>query len=248
MVVRKPNLLDAFREAAPERRFAESATPKVGGSGGGGSGAGGPFAPAPQAKPSAEAPPAEFRLPSDEVQASTLPGRIFADLRVRLVLLVAVLVGVGAYFAGRYGTKTTQAAGSSAVADSGGVLAAGAAAGVDAAEKNQAAARMGTDADKAFLNPANQFTVRLAQYKNDEAGLKLARETADYLRKQAIPVVAPISKGKWVILAAGAAPGGKELDALLRHAKALHGPPPREQDFPFASAYIDRIDAVVQRR
>ncbi len=237
MVVRKKNLLDAFRQAAPEGR--KSAAPS--------------YKPASGA---ASSPRSTDTSPSlrFESGAPALFARILSDRRVRAVVLVAALIGVGAYFAGRFSAKPAQAAdgvgvGDSAAADaSRGALAKGTAAGADLVEKNQAAARMGTAADKALMDPVNKFTIQLIQYNNDAAGKKLAQETAEYLRKQAIPVVSPISLGKSVILIADAKPRTEDLAGLLKHLKLLPGPNPQDKQTPFSSALVVNIDKIVKRR
>jgi len=107
---------------------------------------------------------------------------------------------------------------------------------------------MGSPSDASFMNLDNKFTVRLAQYNNDEAGKRKAFETAEFLRKLAIPVASPIEKGKVIILAAGAKPSTGELDGLLKVVRAQHGTGGQEKQLPFASAYIENIDALVKRR
>jgi hypothetical protein len=270
MVVHKKNLLDAFRQAAPEGRRApeqETRSAKAGG-------AGGPFAHAqrsaseprrveeprdgssehePAGKVDEKADPTFESAPALESAEDRRPGlaRLVADPGFRLIVLVAVLIGAGAYLANRFGSKHVQAAESASSPrgeTAGAGVLAGGAAGQDALEKNRAAARMGTPTDQAFMNLENKFTVQLAQYNDDEAGRKKAFETADFLRKLAIPVVGPISKGKSVILAAGAKPRTEELASLLKTIQAQHGTGGQEKQLPFASAYIQNIDALVQRR
>jgi hypothetical protein len=249
MVVRKKNLLDAFRQAAPEGRKSAVPSDKPA------SGAGGPFAPTPGPSQASSARSTE-KSPSlrFESGAPTLLARILSDRRVRAVVLVLALIGIGAYFSGRFSAKPAQAAdaavaGDAAAADaSRGALAKGTAAGSDLVEKNQAAARMGTAADKALMDPVNKFTIQLIQYKNDDAGKKLAQETAEYLRKQAIPVVSPISLGKNVILVADAKPRTEDLTGLLKHLKLLPGPNPQDKQTPFSSALVVNIDKIVKRR
>jgi hypothetical protein len=249
MVVHKKNLLDAFRRAAPEGR---QAPPEVSRS----ANPAGPFAHAKrkESEEPAEASEAEFTLdrgerPEDDRRSAL--ARLVTDPGFRLVVLVAALIGVGAWVAGRFGSKSAQASDRApAIAADGaaqGVLASGAA-GEDAVEKNRAAARMGSPADAAFMNLENKFTVRLAQYNNDEAGRRKAFETAEFLRKLAIPVASPIEKGKVVILAAGAKPSTGDLDGLLKVVRAQHGTGGQEKQLPFASAYIENIDALVKRR
>jgi hypothetical protein len=253
MVVRKKNLLDAFRRAAPEGRLAPPQVTRA-------SSPGGPFAHAPlKTDPAPEPePPADIdfeageRAPAPDRRSAL--ARLVADPGFRLILLVAVLIGAGAWLFARFGSKSAQAADASptlSAPEDGvageGVLASGAA-GQGAVEKNQAAARLGSPTDQAFMDLGNRFTVRLAQYNNDDGGMRKASETAEFLKKLAIPVVSPIAKGKHIILAAGAKPRASDLDALLKVVKAQHGTGGQEKQLPFASAYIDNIDALVQRR
>jgi hypothetical protein len=263
MVVHKKNLLDAFRQAAPEGRRAPAQETRS-------SKGGGPFAGAPRRVEETPHPISEPRSPeaasgpelaakedaSAEWNFESAPAedrrtgiaRLVADPGFRLIVLVAVLIGAGAFLANRFGSRHVQAVPITGGEQTGaGVLAAGAA-GHDAAEKNQAAARMGAPADQAFMNPENRFTVRLAQYNNDAAGKAKAFETADFLRKLAIPVVSPIEKGNAVILVAGAKPKTEDLASLLKTVQAQHGTGGQEKQLPFASAYIQNIDALVQRR
>lgn len=256
MVVRKKNLLDAFRRAAPEGRQAPAQVSRT-------SNPGGPFAherkaetaPVPELSPEPKVASAtDFSLePSPRPEDDRRPAlaRLLSDPGFRLVVLVAALIGAGAYVAGRFGSRSAQASESApaVVGDptAQGVLAAGAA-GEDAVEKNRAAARMGSPSDAAFMSLENKFTVRLAQYNNDEAGKRKAFETAEFLRKLAIPVASPIEKGKVIILAAGAKPSTAELDGLLKVVRAQHGTGGQEKQLPFASAYIENIDALVKRR
>jgi len=258
MVLRKKNLLDAFRQAAPEGRKATPPSAKSS------SGAGGPFAPQVPGDPRASEPAPKIRFePARQPAPSASQGldtevklppsaieRLLADRTVRAAVLVLALIGIGAYFFSRFAATPTLAADQDARgADAGkGALGSGLAAGADLVEKNQAAARMGTAVDKAFMDPANRFTIRLIQYNNDEAGQKKARETAEFLKKQAIPVVSPISLGKNVVLAADAKARTEDLAGLLKHVKTLAGPPPQEKQTPFSTAYVVNIDDLVKRR
>jgi hypothetical protein len=251
MVVRQKNLLDAFRRAAPDARPA--ATPSVPSS------SGGPFAPSKspelRLEPIRSSPassPASSLGEFGEPGASSAPTA--SSRRLRAGILIALLIGCGAYAVARFTPKSgstgnAPAAGDSVGADSAhGALSAGLAAGSDLVERNEAAARMGTAADKAMMDPANKFTIQLIQYKNDDAGQKRARETAEYLRKQAIPVVSPISYGKNVLVVADAKPRKDDLAALLKHVQALPGPPPQDKQTPFSSALVVNIDKIVKRR
>jgi len=138
MVVRKKNLLDAFRRAAPDGR---QATPEISRS----SNPAGPFAQArgkereePIEAEVESRPESEFTFdPASRAEEDRRPAlaRLVSDPGFRLVVLVAALIAAGAYVAGRFGAKSAQASESAPpVAVDGsaqGVLAAGAA-GCDA--------------------------------------------------------------------------------------------------------------------
>jgi len=243
MVLRKKNLLDAFRQATPQgRQPAPASSPSP-------AGAKDPFAPVATGAPRVE--PVVSGEPAANAQVG--PESLFSGRRLRAVVIVATVIGLGGYFAGRFAAKPTRAAGDpapgSVEADPAtGALSDGRAAGENLVERNQAAARMGSAVDKAFMDPANRFTIRLIQYKNDAAGQQRAQETAEYLAKQAIPVVSPISLGKNVILCADAKPRTEDLARLLKHVKQISGPPPQSEPTPYSSAYVVNIDDVVKRR
>jgi len=257
MVVRKKNLLDAFREAAPEGRKASelsqpTSTP-----------AGGPFAAsarpaAAEPKPSAvPVPPKTRELSSaSDFEMPRVPSmfqQALADKTLRAVVVVAALIALGAFLIARLGGESEPPVDPVAATTSGpGVIeranGASPSAGLDLAEKNHAAAKMGSEDDKAFMDPANKYTMRLIQYDNSPANLERAHATAEHLRrKEGLPVVGPISMGNVLVLAAGHEAKIAELDALLKHVKALAGPPPQDKTKPFASAYVVNIDDVVKR-
>jgi hypothetical protein len=257
MVLRKKNLLDAFREAAPEGRRASErpqSTPVP---------AGGPFAapgrtdPAPEPKLKPALPPRPpAKRPEVELEVPEIPSmfqQVLGDKTLRAVGLVAGVVALGAFLIGRLSGDPAEAGDRFAQAPAGpGVLKKGEgsapSAGADFAEKNRAAAKMGTEDDRAFMDPANKFTIRVIQYDASEANLERARATAEHLRrKEGLPIVGPISMGHVLVLAAGHAPKIGDLDALLKHVQALPGPPPQEKSRPFASAYVVNIDDVVKR-
>jgi hypothetical protein len=259
MVVRKKNLLDAFREAAPEGRRASADSPPS-------SPAGGPFAaPARTSAPSAEpaagsgaarTPPStpEARESATRIELPSGPSTLeqaLADKTLRAVVAIAALIALGAFLAGRM-SHGDAAAAEPAASNAGGpgILSAGGAgsAGRDLAEKNLAAAKMGTEDDRAFMDPANKYTIQLIQYDNTESNLERAHATAEHLRrKERLPIVGPIARGKFLVLAAGHTPKIADLADLLAHVKGLAGPPPQEKMQPFASAYVVNIDDVVKR-
>ncbi|MFN0009007.1 MAG: hypothetical protein ACKVXR_13985 [Planctomycetota bacterium] len=262
--MRKKNLLDAFREAAPEGRRASGSSPSPL------SPAGGPFAtparpgPLEEPDPPSVAPRASATLPprapepraASEFEIPEIPSmfqQLLGDRVLRAVVVVAGVVVLGAFLIGRSGDDPAEAGESHAAAPTGpGVLehAGGAApsAGGDFAQKNRSAAKMGTEDDRAFMDPANKYTIRLIQYDANEQNLERARATAEHLRrKEGLPIVGPISMGKILVLAAGHSPKISDLDALLKHVKALPGPPPQEKSRPFSTAYVVNIDDVVKR-
>jgi hypothetical protein len=269
MVVRKKNLLDAFREAAPEGRRASEHPQSPP------SPVGGPFAntvrpsPLPEPKPPSATPRTSAALPPGAALPPRAPGpraatefeipelpsmfqQVLGDKTLRAVAVVAGVVALGAFLIGRMSSDETEAADRFEQAPSGpGVLEQGGparSAGADFAEKNRAAAKMGTEDDRLFMDPTNKVTIRVIQYDANEQNLERARATAEHLRrKEGLPIVGPISMGQILVLAAGHAPKTSDLDALLKHIKALPGPPPQEKTRPFASAYVVNIDDVVKR-
>ena len=264
MVLRKKNLLDAFREAAPEGRKASDLAPTSAHP------AGGPFAAPARERPRVESQPADGAprassalppkppapRPASEFEIPEMPSmfrQALADKTLRAVTVIAGVIALAAFLIGRLTADPTQAAGSEAGAPSGpGVLerASGAApsAGRDLAQKNHAAAKMGSEDDRAFMDPANKYTIRLIQYDASEPNLERAHATAEHLRrKEGLPIVGPISMGNVLVLCAGHAPKIADLDALLKHVKPLPGPPPQAKARPFATAYVVNIDDVVKR-
>ena len=257
MVVRKQNLLDAFREAAPEgRKASELAQPPS-------TPAGGPFAastrtsPTPVAAPRPAPPPPKPPDPAaGDFEMPEMPSMLrqaAADRTLRAVVLVTGLVALGAFLIGRLSGGGEEGADPAPEVSSGpGRIERGPGAappaGADLAEKNRAAAMMGSADDKAFMDPANDYTICLIQYDSSPANLERAHATAEHLRrKEGLPIVGPISMGNVLVLAAGHTPRVADLDRLLQHVKTLGGPPPQEQSRPFASAYVVNIDSVVKR-
>jgi hypothetical protein len=104
-----------------------------------------------------------------------------------------------------------------------------------------------SDADKAFVDPRNKFTVRVAQYANDATGERHARETYKYLRTEGVPAVQPIKSGddRHIYLCADAQPKKDDLVVLLGYVKRLRGSD--RKSMPFADAYVDNIDHLINR-
>lgn len=178
-----------------------------------------------------------------------------SDRNVQVALVVIVLAVGGAYWLGRRHAAGVVAAPSRA-ADEGVVPGAlqrptqstpPAAAPVDVAAANRETAELGSASDKSFMDRANRYTIRLIQYGDDSTGRAAANALYEHLRKQAVPVISPIHKGKAMIVVAGAAPRVKDLDALLAYVKGLRGPNSQEDTLPFKDAYPVNIDDLVER-
>lgn len=101
-----------------------------------------------------------------------------------------------------------------------------------------------TDDDRAFFDPKNRFTVRLAEYSKDASGERLAREAYKYLLSEGAPVVQPIQSadGTKLFLCAGAKASKDELSVLHEWVRRLRGPGGRKP--PFDTAYVDNISHV----
>lgn len=266
MVARKPNLLEAFRAAAPESRDAQKRNPTAPPA------VGGPFAPP---KPAAERESA--RLQFFEPPRPPLVRRIASDRGVQLAGVLALVAVVAAFLFGRDGTPAEasggeKAAESAAPAEWDGVsnpaliptpvTAPGAASGAASgpASNGDRAPRTGagaatppanaSDHDKAFWNLDNKYTVRVALYANDDGGLAKARAAVAYFLKHGYPAVQPIQSGDAasLIVCVGAAAKAKDLDPLLDELRELRGPPPVSKKPPFKSAYVDKIDSVLRRQ
>ncbi|MBK7878074.1 MAG: hypothetical protein IPJ77_20640 [Planctomycetes bacterium] len=253
MVARQKNLLEAFRASAPEGRAAQKRKPDAPVHSGGpfAGGAGGAWGASKAA-----------RLEFGERGGRSFLARVFGDRTVRLVVLGILVVGVAAWLlrsgpeaggieaaeppsaSGDPGSFARPAASSATAAPT-------VAPAADPARSNQVAAQLGTTDDQAFHDPKNEFTVRVAQYKNDENGLKLARATVAWLRKEGYPAVQPIRTGgtkPGLIVCVGAKPKTKDLDTLVEFLRGLRGPPPQSKEPPFRDAYVVRIDDVLKRR
>jgi len=229
MVLRKPNLLDAFQASAPEGKRAAPSRPAAS--------AAGPFAQASAPKPTGN--------------RRSLGAQMASDRLVQFAVVVC-LVGVGiAYYVGRTSSRpdATQAAGETSQA--GLILRenpAGAARSPDPAEANAKAAALSTsEHDKAFFAPANKFTVRVALYANDEAGKKAALADRDYLRAEGLPVVQPVVLKGNLVVCVGYAATMAELQQILDYVAKLSGPKGGRKN-PYRSAYVDNISNVVARK
>lgn len=248
MVIRKKNLLEAFQASAPEGRGAAARQ------GGEKVAAGGPFAPPARTGDRAQPNFASAR------RRSTL-ARALSDRTIQLALVVFIVAIGGAYWLGSRNSRSVEARTPSA-ADEGtnpGALLRSSApaaapipppdvASASVASANLQTAQAGNADDQAFMDPKNKYTVRLAQYANDDAGQKQARALCEYLRKkEGAPVIRPVSKGKVVIVVAGFAPKIKDLDPLLTFIRGLRGPNSKDEALPFRDAYVVNIDDLVAR-
>lgn len=108
------------------------------------------------------------------------------------------------------------------------------------------------DDDVAFLSRENRFSVRAIQFDKNPRGSKLALESYHYLRAAGFPAVAPITQGKVLVICVGAEPSqNAELRRLRAELQRLPGPPPRNRQGEFESAYYvnieDQIDDSLRR-
>jgi len=230
MVLRKPNLLDAFQASAPEGKKAPPGKPPAT--------AAGPFAHEPAA-------------PKLAPRTRSLGSQMATD-RLVLFAVVFCLVGVGsAYFLGRTGSRpeSAQAAGEG---DKAGLILRennlGAAQSPDPVQANlKTAAASLSEHDKAFFDPKYRFTVRVSVHPNDEAGKKAALADRDYLRGEGLPVVQPASVDRSLVVCVGYAATIAELDQVLRYVAKLPGPKGSRKN-PYQSAFVDNINHVVARK
>lgn len=259
MVARKQNLLEAFRAAAPESRAAQKRNPTAPPA------VGGPFAPP---KPTAER--EGTRLQFFEPQRPSLVQRMLHDRAVQLAVLLAA-VAVAAAFLFKRGSTTADAAGATAgdhaaqsapptswdgVSNPALIPTPTTKQGTPPTEPKSAKTPLATpptnasEHDKAFWNLENKYTVRVAQYDNDENGLKAARAAVTYLLRDGYPAVQPIQSGDGaaLIVCVGALPKAKDLDPLLKDLRLLRGPAPQPKKPPFRDAYVVGIDDVLRRQ
>lgn len=238
MVLRKPNLLDAFQASAPEGKKAPvGQTPAH---------AAGPFAassPEPAASP-------VFSRPAQRGFLS----RVLSDRAVLFTLLVCLIAVGVAFYLGRQSTpRDAQAAGPGAdeSGSAGTLLREGgpaAAPAPDPAEANRKAAQLsGSAHDAAFFDPKYKFTVRVRQFANDEAGTKAALELRDYLRGEGLPVVQPLVCGRWIVVCVGYKAEMQEIEQMRDFLRKLPGPKGSKKA-PFGDAWIDNISNVAARK
>jgi hypothetical protein len=234
MVLRKPNLLDAFQASAPEGKKAPPGKP-----------------PASAAGPFAQERAASAALPKLAPQRRSLASQMASDRLVQFAVVVC-LVGIGiAYWIGHSNSKNVIAQtpleteqGGTAVREN----PAGAAQTPDPVEQNRKAAQLSNSKhDQAFLDPQYRFTVRVAQYGNDEAGKKAALADRDYLRAEGLPVVQPYAIGRQLIVCVGYTKTLEEAREIVKFVSPLSGPKSGRKN-PYKDAWVDNISNVAARK
>ncbi|MBK7643609.1 MAG: hypothetical protein IPJ19_11290 [Planctomycetes bacterium] len=241
MVLRKPNLLDAFQASAPEGKKAPPGKPPAL--------AAGPFAH--ERAPHAPL-PANAAAPRAQPPRRSLGSQVASDRLVQFAVVVCVVaIGITYYISrSSSGDNTSQAAGEAPAA--GGTLVRETGAqpetktAPDPAQANRKAAQLsGSEHDTSFLDKKYKFTVRVAQYPNDSAGKKSAFSDYEYLRAEGLPVVKPFANGRLLVLCVGYKASVAELKDLVEFAQKLPGK--AGQKYPFHSAWVDNIDHVAAR-
>lgn len=227
MAKRSENMLEAFKAStAPvEEPPGKPAEPSRG--------AGGPFAPPPA--PRAPRPPRSQRQPEGLALPANPAG---IAMMVGLVLLLAM-----AFLLGRLSAPSVQA--SAPVAEDEGfrfpALPEGreTARGASSPETTLEVSEGQTEADRAFLDPANKFSIRVLEYRRTERDEVLAFAAYDHLRAKGFPVVWPRHKGNSLFVFVGAAPRQSDLDGLLR--ELWKTPGPGRDAKPFDDAFVVNI-------
>ena len=97
-----------------------------------------------------------------------------------------------------------------------------------------------TDADQAFLAPANNYSIVAITLPTSDLGRELAQDTYDHLQGLGFDVVTPRVKGGYVFVLVGAAPTAGELEDLERLIQRTRGP--GGEGLPYATAYRVNID------
>ena len=245
MTYQKKNLLEAFQAsaAASKARASEGASKDV-------PRAAGPFA---KSSPAARSEDPELPLLDAPPRA-----RFQLDGTHRLIVL-QIVIATAAFFLGRASVSTVDA---KAGGDSGKqAQVAGAKAPQPEPQKSekkstesakppanasnnasQVSSAPGTAAERALLDPANLYTVKLAEYVKDRDD-DVALATLAWLQGQGLPAVAKF-KGTRLFLVLGAAAKQNELDQLLQTAKTMTGPPPRNKAGEFHDAYLVNIESL----
>jgi hypothetical protein len=230
VVNRQKNLLEAFTASAnAEKAASEDPAPK----GSGASPAGGPFV-EPSARRERPAAP----------RGSLTDTLLHPENRGGLLALLGVLVTL-AFLAGRMsrgdGAPVAAAAGAPAPETA---LAEPASREPLAPAIPEAQTPL-SEAEKAIADTRNKYTIKLVEYASgrDE---DLAWNTLNYLEGLGLPAAA-ITKGKRMFIVIGAAAKQADLDELLKRAKTMNGPPPRNRQAEFSDAYVEKIDNLYER-
>lgn len=236
MVNRQKNLLEAFTASANAEKAA-SEDPAVTGSP-----SGGPFAPG---RGSEE----RFEKPVGTLTDTLL----HPENRGGLIALVAVFITL-AFLAGMMTGKDEEVAG---VAAAGREPVAGprterVPAELPRTEKARSEPEPEAEgqkpmspAEKALADTRNKYTVKLVEYQRFRDEDHQWR-TMNYLEDLGLPAAA-LFRDKRLFIVLGAAPTQVELDALLKRAKTLTGPPPNNTPNEFSDAYVEKIDNLLVR-
>lgn len=220
---------------------------------------GGPSSAAPPAAPTKPAAPLAPSLP-----LRSAPGRGVIALRaahLQLLVLVQVVMVVLAFLIGRMSAHTVAAAPEQPTADveaNVGSESAGAAqpsgeqapvppAGNAAPNAGQESAPR-TVPEQALADRKNVYTVKVVEYANTDAQLKLAFEAMRYLTDTHALPACLIRKEARLYILVGAAPAKSDLEPLLDTVRRINGPPPGSRPAEFHDAYAERIDNVFPRK
>ena len=104
-----------------------------------------------------------------------------------------------------------------------------------------------TEDDRAFYDPANRFTVRVIEFRNDERGKNLAWNCYYYLRDEGLPAITPLGQGSSIILYVGASSNTGELQKVAEYISGMRGPPPQSRPGEFDGAYLVNIEDQIER-
>jgi hypothetical protein len=221
MAKRSENMLEAFKSstAPAQERTGKPAKPSRG--------AGGPFAP--PAAPRSSGLPEGLSLSANPAGLAMMAG---------VVLLLAM-----AFLLGRLSAPSVEAA---APGESSGagfqfpVLTESPGTDEVARATPPEVAEGATAADRAFLEPANRYTIRAVEYGRNEREQALAFAAYDQLRENGFPVVWPRHKGEFLYLFVGAAASMQDLKDVLERLWATPGPG-RDKDA-YEKAFVVNIE------
>ena len=241
MAKRKDSMLEAFQASAAEGAGPEPKAPSP-------LEVGGPFAPiggksagTAGRRPGVLRPRTRRGEVEPELSAVGPPPLPFSNIAF---LFVQILLLAGAFALGRLtggvqasaggeggtepGAQPLSASSSAPASDAGGDAQAQTRREDDSQEESEPAARLdfATDADRAFEDPANKYTIQTIQYTNAASELKrsFAYKTYDHLQERGLPVVRPWQRGNNIFIYVGAAPATKDLSDLLQRVRNTPGP------------------------